>query len=75
MSDSLASYAYLGGTTPSSGINSLTAATGISENFENAIWSYDFATQALSPRWINIDGSAPATHIVYANDANNPGVQ
>ncbi|KAJ7461212.1 hypothetical protein FB451DRAFT_490584 [Mycena latifolia] len=70
-------YAYLGGTTqtaggatPSSGTNSFTTATGIPENFESAIWSYDFATQALSAQWINTDGSAPATHLLYANDAN-----
>ncbi|KAJ7859861.1 hypothetical protein B0H14DRAFT_2577028 [Mycena olivaceomarginata] len=50
--------------------NSFSAATGIPETIESAIWSYDPATQAITAQWINTDGSAPATHIVYANDFN-----
>jgi hypothetical protein len=50
--------------------NSFSAATGIPETIESAIWSYDPATQAITAQWINTDGSAPATHIVYANDYN-----
>ncbi|KAJ7726588.1 hypothetical protein B0H14DRAFT_3002077 [Mycena olivaceomarginata] len=69
-------YAYLGGTTStpvstnSGDNNSFSAATGIPETIESAIWSYDPATQAITAQWINTDGSAPATHIVYANDFN-----
>ncbi|KAJ7664996.1 hypothetical protein B0H17DRAFT_951618 [Mycena rosella] len=70
-------YAYLGGTTqtavgstPSPGGNSFSAATGIPESFESAVWTYNPATQAITAQWINTDGSAPATHIVYANDSN-----
>ncbi|KAJ7100939.1 hypothetical protein B0H15DRAFT_944231 [Mycena belliarum] len=71
-------YAYLGGTTqtaagapPSSdGDNSFSAATGISKDIESAIWSYDPVTHALTAQWVNTDGAAPATHIVYANDSN-----
>ncbi|KIO21384.1 hypothetical protein M407DRAFT_245478 [Tulasnella calospora MUT 4182] len=71
-------YAYLGGTTqtpsgspPSdTGDNSFTAATGIPETIESAIWTYDPTTQAITAQWINTDGSSPATHIIYANDTN-----
>ncbi|KAJ7835133.1 hypothetical protein B0H14DRAFT_2514511 [Mycena olivaceomarginata] len=74
-------YAYLGGTastpagsppvsTNSGDNNSFSAATGIPETIESAIWSYDPATQAITAQWINTDESTPATHIVYANDYN-----
>ncbi|KAG8977381.1 hypothetical protein FRC05_001779 [Tulasnella sp. 425] len=71
-------YAYIGGTTQtpagsppnSGGDNSFTAATGIPEDIESAVWTYDASTNAITAQWINTDGSSPATHIVYANDAN-----
>ncbi|KAF8603692.1 hypothetical protein BDV93DRAFT_606673 [Ceratobasidium sp. AG-I] len=71
-------YAYLGGTTQSpagstpfaDGDNSFSAATGIPETIQSAVWSYDSKTQAITAQWINTDGSAPATHIIYANDDN-----
>ncbi|KAJ7461162.1 hypothetical protein FB451DRAFT_1181503 [Mycena latifolia] len=71
-------YAYIGGTTQSpagsppftAGDNSFSAATGIPESIESAIWIYDPETGTLTAQWINTDGSTPATHIVYANDAN-----
>lgn len=28
-------------------------------------WHYDPATSSLTPQWINVDGSAPATTLVY----------
>ncbi|KAJ7328077.1 hypothetical protein DFH08DRAFT_1084649 [Mycena albidolilacea] len=73
-----ASYAYLGGITQtpagspplSTGDSSFTAATGTSAVIESAIWRYDPATQSISAQWINTDGSAPATHIVYVGDSN-----
>jgi len=71
-------YAYLGGTTQTpagsppftQGDNSFSAAYGIPENIESAVWSYDPTTQAITAQWINTDGSAPATHIIFANDYN-----
>lgn len=71
-------YAYLGGTTQSpagsvpfaDGDSSFSAATGIPESIQSAVWSYDPKTQAITAQWINTDGSAPATHIVFANDDN-----
>lgn len=70
-------YAYLGGTTQApagvpftEGDSAFSAATGIPEDIQTAIWSYDPKTQAITAQWINTDGSAPATHIVFANDSN-----
>jgi hypothetical protein len=67
-------YAYLGGTTetasgatPTSGANSFTAATGVPEDFESAIWSVG-AGGSLTPQWVNTDSSEPATHLVDIND-------
>ncbi|KAG9099994.1 hypothetical protein FS749_016564 [Ceratobasidium sp. UAMH 11750] len=45
-------------------------ATGVPTDSESAIWVYDPKTQAITPQWINTDGSAPATSIIYANDFN-----
>jgi len=70
-------YAYLGGTTQTpagsppftEGDNSFSVG-GIPADIESAIWSYDSATQAITAQWINLDGSAPATHIIFVNDEN-----
>ncbi|KAJ7493697.1 hypothetical protein FB451DRAFT_1215152 [Mycena latifolia] len=40
------------------------------EKSESAIWNYDASTGAISAQWINIDGSAPATAIVYVAGSN-----
>ncbi|KAG9108579.1 hypothetical protein FRC07_008429 [Ceratobasidium sp. 392] len=71
-------YAYVAGTqqTPSGsppvvGDSSFGTATGIPGDYESAIWTYDPATQAISAQWINTDGSAPGTHLLYANDGND----
>jgi hypothetical protein len=68
-------YSYLGesnptgpGATPSDPGNSFTAATGIPEDSESAIWSVDAATGELTPQWINSDSSSPVT---YAMDITN----
>jgi len=68
-------YSYLGesnptapGATPSDPGNSFTAATGIPEDSESAIWSVDAATGELTPQWINSDSSSPVT---YAEDITN----
>ncbi|KAJ7452632.1 hypothetical protein FB451DRAFT_1409322 [Mycena latifolia] len=65
-------YAYLGGTfqvaegpAVDDGANAFTASTSVSKAYESAVWMYDPATGALSAQWINTDGSAPATSIVY----------
>jgi hypothetical protein len=74
ITDVLRSYAYLAGTTQTpagpavAGDHSFSASTEIPEEYESAVWSYDPKTQAITSQWINTDGSAPATHIVYAND-------
>ncbi|KAJ7100943.1 hypothetical protein B0H15DRAFT_944235 [Mycena belliarum] len=72
-------HAYLGGTTQTAagappspeGSNSFSAGTGIPMDIESAIWSYDPVTHALTAQWINTDGAAPPTHIVYVNDSNH----
>jgi len=63
-------YLYLGGTgltaagsVPSSGGNTFTAATGITESFESSIWSIS-STFVLTPQWVNSDTSTPATVLV-----------
>jgi hypothetical protein len=63
-------YAYLGGgtSTPANSPaqtqpNSFTAATGISEGIESAIWSLGSDNQ-LIPQWVNTDSSKPATYLV-----------
>lgn len=70
-------YAYIGGTaqtTPGSpaveGENTFYMATGESGDYESAIWNYDAGSQAITAQWINTDGSAPSTQILYANDDN-----
>jgi len=70
-------YAYIGGTAqtaPGSPAmpdqNTYYMATGYDGDYESAIWSYDAGSQAITAQWINTDGSAPSTHILYANDVN-----
>lgn len=70
-------YAYITGTTqipagPPEGAdnNSFGGTTGIPKAAESAIWTYNPKTQDITAQWINTDGSAPATHLVYANGAN-----
>ena len=67
-------YAYLGGgtATPANSPalnqpNSFTAATGISEGIESAIWSLGSGNQLL-PQWVNTDNSTPATYLVLAGN-------
>ncbi|KAG8908706.1 hypothetical protein FRC01_007279 [Tulasnella sp. 417] len=50
--------------------NSFSATTGIAASAEGAIWKYDPTTQDITAQWINTDGSASATYLVYANDFN-----
>ena len=77
--DVLCSYAYLGGTTQSpaglpaftGGDNSFSAATGIPKNIQSAIWSYDPKTQAITAQWVNTEGPAPASHIVFVIEENS----
>ncbi|KAJ7287273.1 hypothetical protein C8J57DRAFT_1707636 [Mycena rebaudengoi] len=69
-------YNFLGYTTetpvnslPTAGNNSFTQTTGIFENIESAIWNFNVGTGALTPRWINVDSSAPADiSIFYAEE-------
>ncbi|KAG9079582.1 hypothetical protein FRC06_007641 [Ceratobasidium sp. 370] len=70
-------YAYVGSTgrTPPGSRavptdSTFSAATSIPKNCESLIWVYDPDTQAIAAQWINTDGSAPATSLVYANDDN-----
>lgn len=70
-------YAYITGTTqipagPPVGAdnNSFGGTTGIPKAAESAIWNYDPKTQAITPQWINTDGSPAPTNLVYANDFN-----
>ncbi|KAJ7677060.1 hypothetical protein DFH06DRAFT_1429146 [Mycena polygramma] len=51
------------------GTNTFATATGIDEDIESAIWSYDPATAALTAQWINMDSSAPNTVIVVVQGA------
>jgi hypothetical protein len=67
-------YAYWGGTVqtpvdspPVSGGNSFTAATGIPEAIESAIWPLSGANE-LTAQWINTDLSTPATYIARIQD-------
>ncbi|KAG8998884.1 hypothetical protein FRB90_012216 [Tulasnella sp. 427] len=53
------------------GDSSFGTLTGIPADYESAIWVYNALTQKISAQWINSDGSAPATHILYANDGND----
>lgn len=71
------SYAFLGGvsqTPPGSGAmsgeNTFFMATGYEGNYQSAIWSYDSTSQAITAQWINTDGSAPPTYMLFANDGN-----
>ncbi|GJE90525.1 hypothetical protein PsYK624_066650 [Phanerochaete sordida] len=70
-------YVYIGGVTqtaqgatPKNADNSFTAATGIQESVESAIWSFRDGTNDLRAQWINEDGSSPADRIVYVPSAN-----
>jgi hypothetical protein len=65
-----ANYAYLGGVTataagatPQSDANSFSAATGIAEDDESAIWSVG-PDGVLIPQWVNTDSSKPTTYLV-----------
>lgn len=70
-------YAYITGTLllpagpPSEGDNnSFGGTTGIPKKAESAIWTYNPKTRAITPQWINRDGSKPSTFMVFANDFN-----
>jgi len=68
-------YQYIGGVThtpvgapPTDSANSFEDATQIDENVESCIWNYNILTGALTPQWINTDGSTPANSLMYVSD-------
>jgi hypothetical protein len=70
-------YLYLGGVTetpayspPVNQPNSFTAATGLAESTESAVWHYDDATGRLTPQWINTGGSIPSIYYCYYTPDN-----
>ncbi|KAF8965586.1 hypothetical protein BDZ97DRAFT_1811391 [Flammula alnicola] len=65
-------YITLGGTeetdpgsSPISGENSFTAATGIPSQIESSIWTFTPKSNGLTTRWINSDLSTPTTFLGY----------
>lgn len=70
-------YAYIVGTMQTltgpakAGENTFSTATGIPADYESAIWTYDPDTNDIDVQWINSDGSAPATGVLYADDGND----
>jgi hypothetical protein len=63
-------YAYLGGTvltslssTPASGSNSFTAATGIDEAVESTVWSIS-GSNVLTAQWVNTDSTTASTNLL-----------
>ncbi|EIN08593.1 hypothetical protein PUNSTDRAFT_144117 [Punctularia strigosozonata HHB-11173 SS5] len=70
-------YAYLTGVSGSPAgssatiqPNSYSAVAGITEGTESAVWTWDSASGALTPRWVNTDGSTPAVTLLYVPSAN-----
>lgn len=70
-------YAFIGGTSQTApgsaavpGENTFFMATGFEGNYQSAIWGYNPTSQAITAQWMNSDGSAPPTQILYANDEN-----
>jgi hypothetical protein len=68
-------YVYLGGTVftpagapPMLAANSVTYATGFSEEIESSIWSID-PGGVLGAQWVNTDLSRPATYILLSQGA------
>ncbi|KAG8983041.1 hypothetical protein FRB90_006353 [Tulasnella sp. 427] len=57
------------GSPPVGGATSYSDITGITADHESAIWGYNAATQEITAQWINTDGSAPPTHIVFGSGA------
>ncbi|CUA76614.1 hypothetical protein RSOLAG22IIIB_06375 [Rhizoctonia solani] len=55
------------GSPPSHGDNSVSTTSGKSADYESAIWIYDPATNNIRAQWINADGSAPTTYLVYSS--------
>ncbi|CAE6533217.1 unnamed protein product, partial [Rhizoctonia solani] len=71
-------YAYLVATTqtpprspPVAGDNSYSMTTGTSSVYESEIWTYDPVTTQIRPQWVNADGWAPTTYLLYANDGSD----
>ncbi|CUA75354.1 hypothetical protein RSOLAG22IIIB_05859 [Rhizoctonia solani] len=71
-------YAYVAatpqspsGSPPISGDNSFAIATGMSSDYESAIWIYDPSTFEIRAQWVNTDGSKPTTYVLFANDGND----
>ncbi|TFK40116.1 hypothetical protein BDQ12DRAFT_711544 [Crucibulum laeve] len=69
-------YAHVGGTqsiarnsAPSDGGNSFSAATGISETIESAIWTVDTSMGILTAHWTNSDLSKPTVYIGRAQES------
>ncbi|TFK50841.1 hypothetical protein OE88DRAFT_1659944 [Heliocybe sulcata] len=70
-------YAYLGGVTQTpegspaiQQANSFSAASGIPDGVESAVWTWEPSSNALTVQWINTDGSSPTTYLAYlAGDA------
>ncbi|KAI0073092.1 hypothetical protein K474DRAFT_1667031 [Panus rudis PR-1116 ss-1] len=70
-------YVYFAGVTqtapgspPQTAPSSYSAATGLPASVESAIWNYDSSSQALTPFWVNTDGSLPAVSTLYAAGDN-----
>ncbi|KAF5328324.1 hypothetical protein D9619_013352 [Psilocybe cf. subviscida] len=69
-------YVFFGGvqqspshSTPVDQSNTFTAATGIAESTESAVWHYDDVSGKLTPQWINTDDSIPAVYYgIYLPD-------
>ena len=55
------------GATPQSGSNSFTAATGIPKDIESGVWYIDASNQ-LTAKWVNTDGTIVSTTIFQAQD-------
>ncbi|KAK7678971.1 hypothetical protein QCA50_017914 [Cerrena zonata] len=77
LSPSNFNYVYLAGTTqtpagstPQRQANAFSAAAGVPEDVESAIWSINTATNVLSSNWVNTDGSVPAQTIRFIASSN-----
>ncbi|CAE6450408.1 unnamed protein product [Rhizoctonia solani] len=58
------------GSPPVVGDTAFSEATGMPADYESAIWIYDPLTNVINAQWINTDGSAPETYLVYTRDAD-----
>lgn len=58
------------GSTPQRQPNAFSAAAGVPEDVESAIWSINSATGVLSTNWVNTDGSVPAQFLQFIPSSN-----